>query len=648
MVFSQSENLSTDNTSLSLNEYLTPLVPDMNLLSIFQAKEEELDALGASRSRFTDIEKKLLEYQNIASQRREYQEDALRELRTLQSTIKSNLTATELEKKKLEQDIAILEAENGVLTKKQEETKTLLKKFYQQGYIREVQWEQDVTFMSLLLPKSFWTSIKESEILDIMKVTSQGLIHRQQENQKKISEIQTALEFQKNQRIRTIARMDQYNSELATTAIIETELLWKTISRQWAIQNTLKNNQKNTKTLTEKFEQKFAEYEKDIQKYSEQYNCNTQKSAICTWILSYTKAEKSLRLQEERISSFVWPISLEGGFGFHFRDQKYHNIHQQHHTGIDIFASDNTPVSALNDGYIIATKKATTWSPGLLIMKHRDGFMTVYKNIRSKKDIQLFSIIKKWDNIGTVGTSKEHSDKNNLHIEMYLRGILIDPMEKMSLETSPIKNVPGRYGWKYIDDLKKSRKEVDIPALQKTIWFFYIPGEDELERQKNMIEKYAGTAFRDQKMWIEESISESVDPSFVLCVWFAESTLGQNLTTPGNIGNVWNTDGGDRRDYDGPRAWVRAIAAVVNNRWLGHYETIDQLSGWGNPRGPIYASSPTNWHENIVKCMSALKGRYIGNYSPFRLNAADLLSYEKAGYKRTITPEPEATPEVKK
>jgi hypothetical protein len=33
-----------------------------------------------------------------------------------------------------------------------------------------------------------------------------------------------------------------------------------------------------------------------------------------------------------------------------------------------------------------------------------------------------------------------------------------------------------------------------------------------------MIEKYAGTAFRDQKMWIEESISESVDPSFVLCV----------------------------------------------------------------------------------------------------------------------------------
>ncbi len=112
----------------------------------------------------------------------------------------------------------------------------------------------------------------------------------------------------------------------------------------------------------------------------------------------------------------------------------------------------------------------------------------------------------------------EHSDKNNLHIEMYLRGILVDPLEQMGLETADPKVIPGRYGWKYIDDLKKSKKEVDVAALQKIIGFFYIPGETEIERQKNMIDKYAGTAFRDQKMWIEESINESVDPSFVLCV----------------------------------------------------------------------------------------------------------------------------------
>ncbi|MEI7564050.1 MAG: hypothetical protein WCJ39_10955 [bacterium] len=66
--------------------------------------------------------------------------------------------------------------------------------------------------------------------------------------------------------------------------------------------------------------------------------------------------------------------------------------------------------------------------------------------------------------------------------------------------------------------MKKAKKEIDIAAIQKNIGFFYIPGETELERQKNMLDKYAGTAFQDQSMWIEESINEDVDPSFTLCV----------------------------------------------------------------------------------------------------------------------------------
>jgi hypothetical protein len=108
-------------------------------------------------------------------------------------------------------------------------------------------------------------------------------------------------------------------------------------------------------------------------------------------------------------------------------------------------------------------------------------------------------------------------------------------------------------------------------------------------------------------MWIEESISESIDPTFTMCIGFAESSLGKNLTTSGNIGNVGNTDSGDRRNFDDARSGIRGISSTLNNNWLGGYITIDQLSGWGNVSSPIYASSPTNWHENIVKCMSAIK-----------------------------------------
>ncbi len=124
-------------------------------MSLFQTKEEELDALSTARSSFTDIQKTLLQYQNIAANRREYQEKALAELRTLQQNIKNNKIITENEKRKLEKDIEILENEYNLLKQEQEETLALLKKFYQQEYIRDIQGEEDVSFMKLLLPKSF-------------------------------------------------------------------------------------------------------------------------------------------------------------------------------------------------------------------------------------------------------------------------------------------------------------------------------------------------------------------------------------------------------------------------------------------------------------------------------------------------------------
>jgi hypothetical protein len=47
-------------------------------------------------------------------------------------------------------------------------------------------------------------------------------------------------------------------------------------------------------------------------------------------------------------------------------------------------------------------------------------------------------------------------------------------MEQMSLENIDIKYIPGRYGWKYIDDMKKAKKEIDLVVAQKSIGFFFI------------------------------------------------------------------------------------------------------------------------------------------------------------------------------
>ena len=62
----------------------------------------------------------------------------------------------------------------------------------------------------------------------------------------------------------------------------------------------------------------------------------------------------------------------------------------------------------------------------------------------------------------------------------------------------------------------------------------------------------------------------------VICIAFAESTLGRFLSTNNNIGNVGNNDRGDRIAYSNPYNGARLIPLTLNNQYLGNYHTIKQ------------------------------------------------------------------------
>lgn len=162
----------------------------------------------------------------------------------------------------------------------------------------------------------------------------------------------------------------------------------------------------------------------------------------------------------------------------------------------------------------------------------------------------MFSRVSAGDSLGTTRLYAEPGEENNVHIELYDHGKAIDPLEKLDLSIVQTENIPARYGWKYIDDLKKSKTPFSLTDIQRSIGFFYVDGATEAERQTKFLEKYASSDFSDRSIWVRESLPESIDPTFVMCVGFAESSLGKNLTTNGNIGNVGNTDSGLRRDYN--------------------------------------------------------------------------------------------------
>ena len=90
-------------------------------------------------------------------------------------------------------------------------------------------------------------------------------------------------------------------------------------------------------------------------------------------------------------------------------------------------------------------------------------------------------------------------------------------------------------------------------------------------------------------------------------IGLSETTLGNHLKTPYNIGNVGNTDSGATITFSSAREGITWMAKTFNNKFLGQYTKVSQLSRWGNPDGLIYASSSSNWHDNTIRCLSALK-----------------------------------------
>jgi hypothetical protein len=175
--------------------------------------------------------------------------------------------------------------------------------------------------------------------------------------------------------------------------------------------------------------------------------------------------------------------------------------------------------------------------------------------------------------------------------------------------------------YKYYSDFKARKWYEYIKTTQSTSWVFRIEGNTEIERQRYLLDVYAINSFRDWNMWVEESVSQWIDPTFVMCVGLAETTLWKYLKTSYNIWNVGNTDSWSTYSFSNPREWVKWMAQTFNNVYLSQYTQIQQLSRYGNKntKKPIYASSDFNWHNNIVKCMSHVKGHYIPDNYAFRL-----------------------------
>jgi len=350
-------------------------------------------------------------------------------------------------------------------------------------------------------------------------------------------------------------------------------------------------------------------------------------------IFSETKLKDLKQLEG---SFFSWPIIPSGWVSAYFKDAWYKAQFWADHNAIDIPTAQSTPIRAPLEGYVLFVEPPTDTGYSFVAIKHAQWFVSVYGHT-SEVLVEQYDFIEKWQVFarsgGEYGTRWAWflSTGPHLHFELFRDEKYIDPMNFLDISILPFSQIDDRYRYKYYSDFKARKwyayKEDETDDTKRR---FSIEWDNEIERQQYLLTKYARSDFRDWNMWVSQSLDGWIDPTFVMCIWLAESGLWVSLTTDYNVGNVGNTDGWDRVAYPNPRAWVYSIVRTLNNRFLWNTQSVDKLSCYGNSEATlcdrskpvwqfVYASSSDHWHNNIIKCMSHVKGIYVPDDYEFRI-----------------------------
>ncbi len=310
----------------------------------------------------------------------------------------------------------------------------------------------------------------------------------------------------------------------------------------------------------------------------------------------------------------IYPIKHIERF---FKDPGFLQKYGIPHNGIQISAVQWTPVYAARDGIVYHVVDNDGIGINWLLIVHNNGYITHYMYL-SKILVREWDVVRRgkllWYSGGEPGTQWAWfiSDSANLTFSVYKDGVAVDPLNFLDLSSVSDKDIlPDEYHIKYLKD--KFARPIDITDLT------FMPWRDNLQRANNFLEKYGVWIYKQLSFWEDAVEWTNIDRDVAICIGFAESTLGNHLTTSNNIANVWNNDRGDRIGYDSPLAGAKAIADTLNNKFLGKYNTIKDLSRYGNKYGKIYASSAINWQTNVLKCLSQIKWYYVPEDFPFRI-----------------------------
>ncbi len=477
--------------------------------------------------------------------------------------------------------------------------------------------------------------LADYHFLSIIEITGQNFL---EERRELLAEyyIQTqAIKKEKSEVIELKKKLNEQKGQLEDQKSFKQELLEKTRGEEALFNEYISDRQEREGKIADRLATAIGEYDESFATVAERSGCRVSPSegiiplsaeAIesCDHLnLSYI-SEKKLReftMDEVPENPMGWPVDPTY-ISAYYQDADYYDSVGSSHDGIDIPTEQGTEIKAPMAGYVYFVNEPTATGYGYFAIKHPNGFVTIYGHV-SEINVQKFDFVEAGQIIGrsggapgTVGAGVMSSGPH-LHFELWLDREAVDPLRYLDVTYLRYETLTNKFKYKFIADLRLRYGYMANTSRYDT---FVIRGETEIDRQKYLLKHYAAQSFQDWDVWTEEAVGAKVDPSFLMCIGLAESGLGRNLKTPFNVGNIGNTDSGGTTDYVSARDGVYWMGKTLNNKYLGDYQRISDLSRWGNKTGAIYASSPKNWQENVVRCLSSLKGRFVEDGYLFRLS----------------------------
>lgn len=527
------------------------------------------------------------------------------------------------------------------MTDKVEKSEANLKKYISHIYAKSNTLynddEIDNIKAMLLSGKDIWELLSDSHYKTLIQLTGKKLLdnHRSYLRQLYIKKIELEKEIKKLKVLRKeefISKKNLSDKKALKERFLEISK-WEQAEYEKFIQNKIEiEKELKDKQLAEQL--KFEEIQKDIlAEYECEYvNVEEQEDAWdflsekCFNLNRAIAAEAKLKDEEISDTNFLdWPVAPVNGISAQFNDANYVKALGTDHWAIDLPLNQGTDIMAAADGYVIYILPPTSEEYSYIALKHSNGYVTVYAHT-SEILVDRYDFVERWEvfakSWGIPGTKWAWylSTWAHLHFEVFYNQELSDPLQFLDLSYLKIKDIPKKYVYKFYWDFQ-ARMGYEYAGQATWNNVFRLSGANEIERQKNLLDKYATLSFKNWDIWVEESIDWWIDPTFTMCIWLAETGLGRNLKTPFNIWNVGNTDSWATITFPNARSGIHAMIKWLNNKYLSQYDEIRLLSRYGNKdqSKPIYASSPDHWHNNIIKCMSAIKGKFVPDNYNFRL-----------------------------